>query len=137
MVSLAPLLVCDLSLQACPRVCCSDASLDGAGVAVGLIGAEEVTSACSYSDLWRFSTELQRSWGPRRQAMEESHLAPEVEAFCNDLRNDEMSRKLIHSRLVPALPYVRGSLLDSTWDQWYRGLGNLRKILLCWRVVLL
>ena len=27
-----------------------------------------------------------------------------------------MSRKLIHSRLVPALPYVRGYLLDTTWE---------------------
>ena len=89
MASLAPLLVCDLSLQALSRVCCSDASLDGAGVAVGLIGTEQVSSACSYLDFWRFSTELQRSWGPRRQAMEESHLTPEVELFCQYLRNDE------------------------------------------------
>ena len=92
MASLAPLLVCDLSLPPLSRVCCSDASLDGAGVTVGLVDPELVRKHCSYSDLWRFSSELQRSWGPRRQAFEESQLSLEVEQFCKDNSKDEMTR---------------------------------------------
>ena len=111
-----PLIVCHLAAPVSGRVVASDASLDGQGVTVAMIATDEAAEALRFSELWRFASEIQRSAGPRRQALEEAFLSHEVQKMMDQCHGTELATRLLSQRLVPAIPVLHGKLFGSGWD---------------------
>ena len=91
MRSFCPLIVADLKAPIHPRITCSDVSLDGMGDCVAIAPASVVEAAAKYSELLRLSTEIQRSWGPRRQAFEEAFLSDKVQNVVDSDKYDDIT----------------------------------------------
>lgn len=105
MRSLLPIAVCDQRAKVAMRVMASDASLDGQGVVVGYAPQGAVSELFRNRELWRFRDERVRSFGARQQV----HDARLGQDPCS-------AESLALERApVPAVPVVRGRLLDSQW----------------------